>query len=252
MGSTRFIKLLSFCLLLTACGQVDYSAHRLPDGLSGEKPTIKQDFFTDITENRRALTLDYLERHNPALYEVQKDKAGLKAISFDPKIIVVHYTVIKDLEATVKYFSSETIEQARAKIAANGALNVGIQFVVDRDGTIYQLYPENVMARHTIGLNHVAIGIENIGNGDLGESDKSHPLTDAQLFSNAKLIVYLAGKYTHIKTMIAHSEYRQLEDKNHPEHALFYEEYPDYRTDKVDPGDAFIRALRQSITDRHP
>jgi len=31
---------------------------------------------------------------------------------------------------------------------------------VDRDGTVYRLMPENWMARHCIGLNHVAIGVE--------------------------------------------------------------------------------------------
>ncbi len=208
MKTLKTILLFSFFLCLAGFTQADYSAHQLPAGLSGVRPTIDQSYLIEISDTRRALTLDYLERHNPELYTVQKDKTGLDAITFDPKIVVIHYTVIKDLAATLGYFSRETIEQAREKIAANGALNVGIQFVVDRDGAIYQLYPENVMARHTIGLNHVAIGIENIGNGDIGDSDKSHPLTEAQLISNAKLVKYLASKHSNMKTMIAHSEYR--------------------------------------------
>lgn len=248
MKKAKGILLLSFCICLAACAQADYSAHRLPSGLSGEKPAIDQSYKINISDNRRALTIDYMKRHNPDFYQVQKNKAGLKVITFDPKIIVIHYTVIKDLDATTKYFSSETIEQAREKIAANGALNVGIQFVVDRDGKIYQLYPETIVARHVIGLNHTAIGIENIGNGDLGESDKSYPLNEAQLSSNIKLVKYLAGKYSHIETMIAHSEYQLLEDKAHPDHALFIEKYPDYRTEKVDPGDSFMKKLRTALT----
>ena len=33
-------------------------------------------------------------------------------------------------------------------------------FVVDRDGTIYQLVSARIMCRHTVGLNWTAIGIE--------------------------------------------------------------------------------------------
>ena len=36
-------------------------------------------------------------------------------------------------------------------------------FIIDRDGTIYQLVRLNIMCRHTVGLNYVAIGIEHVG-----------------------------------------------------------------------------------------
>jgi N-acetyl-anhydromuramyl-L-alanine amidase AmpD len=39
-------------------------------------------------------------------------------------------------------------------------------FVVDRDGTIYQLVSLRWMCRHTVGLNDVAIGIEHVGYSD--------------------------------------------------------------------------------------
>lgn len=247
MKNTKSILIVSFFLFLTAFTNSDFSSHKLPEGLSGERPAIDQSYLIEISDNRRALTLDYVRRHNPEIYDVQKNKAGLEAITFDPRIIVVHYTVINDLAATMRYFSSETIEAGRKKIAANGALNVGVQFVIDQDGTIYQFYPETVMARHVIGMNHLAIGIENIGDGDIGDSDKSHPLTEAQLLSNAKLIKYLAGKYPHINTMIGHSEYRLLEDAAHPDHALFFEKLPEYRTVKTDPGENFLKKLRESL-----
>ena len=41
-----------------------------------------------------------------------------------------------------------------------GTLNVGAQFLVGRDGAIWQLMPETALARHAIGLNWCAIGIE--------------------------------------------------------------------------------------------
>ena len=39
-------------------------------------------------------------------------------------------------------------------------------FVIDRDGTIYQLVPLTTMCRHTVGLNYTAIGIEHVGTSD--------------------------------------------------------------------------------------
>jgi N-acetylmuramoyl-L-alanine amidase len=36
-------------------------------------------------------------------------------------------------------------------------------FLIDRSGTIYQLVALRLMCRHTVGLNHVAIGVEHVG-----------------------------------------------------------------------------------------
>jgi len=118
-----------------------------------------------------------------------------------------------------------------------GVLNVSSQYLVDRDGTIYQLLPETTMARHTIGLNHVAIGIENVGNGtDL-------PLTNSQLASNAAIIRYLAGKYD-LEYLIGHYEYTRFEG-----HVLWKEKDKAYRTEKTDPGEDFMQRIRVKVAD---
>ena len=39
-------------------------------------------------------------------------------------------------------------------------------FVIDTDGTIYQLVPLDTICRHTVGLNYTAIGIEHVGTSD--------------------------------------------------------------------------------------
>ena len=39
-------------------------------------------------------------------------------------------------------------------------------YVIDRDGTVYQLVPTSIMCRHTVGLNCTAIGIEHVGRTD--------------------------------------------------------------------------------------
>ena len=75
-------------------------------------------------------------------------------------------------------------------------------FGVDRDGTIYQLVPLTVMCRHTVGLNYVAIGIENVGTSD------AEILHDrAQLRASLRLTAWLTGRFhIRIRNVIGHSE----------------------------------------------
>ena len=90
------------------------------------------------------------------------------------------------------------------------------------------------MARHVIGLNHTAIGVENVG----GTEDQ--PLTQAQLDANIKLVHYLAKKYA-IDYLIGHHEYTLFEG-----HPLWLETDEGYRTKKEDPGDDFMRKVREA------
>ncbi|HSP13049.1 MAG TPA: peptidoglycan recognition family protein, partial [Salegentibacter sp.] len=90
------------------------------------------------------------------------------------------------------------------------------------------------MARHVIGLNHVAIGIENVG------GTEETPLTRAQIDANIWLVNYLANKYD-IDYLIGHYEYTNFE--NHP---LWREKDSAYRTQKTDPGEDFMKAVRNA------
>ncbi|MGH7482008.1 MAG: N-acetylmuramoyl-L-alanine amidase, partial [Longimicrobiales bacterium] len=95
------------------------------------------------------------------------------------------------------------------------------------------------MARHVIGLNHVAIGVENVGGEDGVDN-----LTDAQIEANIRLVRYLAARYPTIEYLIGHSEYRAFED-----HPLWRELDADYRTTKIDPGQRFMDAVRRGVAD---
>ncbi len=219
----------------------------LPDGLDGPRPEIRGEHQTAIDAERVRLTREYLRIHNPALVAELPDEDLPHSISFEPRLVVVHFTAIPTLVETLETFGKLHIGPDRELIRRNGLLNVGIQFVVDRDGTIYALYPETVIARHVIGLNHVAIGIENVGDGDLGRHRAEAPLTRAQLDANIVLVRHLAGRYPTIDYVIGHSEYRQLERRAHPAHDLFHEELPAYRTEKSDPGKRFMKRLRRAL-----
>ena len=178
-------------------------------------------------KERIQLTLEYIRKHY---------SPDAQDITITPQAIVLHYTAINAFDSTWNYFSHTRIEAARPELQREGELNVSAQFVVDRDGTVYRLMPETWMARHCIGLNRVAIGVENVGDAD------KYPLTDRQVEADAALVRYLAGKYS-ISYLLGHHEYRRMEKT-----PLFVELVPGYRTAKSDPGDDFMRRVRERLT----
>ena len=92
------------------------------------------------------------------------------------------------------------------------------------------------MLRHTIGLNHTAIGIENIADG------MALPLTEEQIAANIRLIEYLAQKHE-IDYVIGHHEYQRFVG-----HPLWKETDPNYLTEKTDPGDANMKLIRAGLS----
>ena len=180
-----------------------------------------------FNEERKILTLEYLQNR----YGLEQDSPKI-----EPKMIVLHWTVIPTFEKSFEAFDPVTLPNWRPDIKNVSGLNVSSQFMVDRDGTIYQLLPETTMARHVIGLNHCAIGVENVG------GTEELPLTKAQLKSNIWLVKYLKDKYD-IDYLIGHYEYTLFE--NHP---LWLEIDEGYRTVKTDPGPEFMANVRKAVT----
>ena len=184
-----------------------------------------------FTDKRKEMTREYIKTHY-----------GLKVrdIKIKPKMIVLHWTAVMDFDDCFKRLNSEELYSDRGDIASASALNVSAHFLVARDGTIYQLMPDNWMARHVIGLNYSTIGIENVG----GEGNSKDDLTDAQLQANIKLVKYLKAKYPTIKDIIGHHEYREYE--NSP---LWLEKDDGYRTIKADPGERFVNAVKAGLNE---
>ncbi|HET9989574.1 MAG TPA: peptidoglycan recognition family protein, partial [Kofleriaceae bacterium] len=154
-----------------------------------------------------------------------------------PRVIVLHYTSGSSAKATRAYFDNVRIEAERTQLARGGAVNVSAHFLVDRDGTIYRLQPETRYARHCIGLNHIAIGIENVGDEDV------HPLTDAQVEADAALVRELAARFP-ITRLLGHYEVMKL--RADPQ---FVELDPTYKNDKPDPGARFMARVRERVAD---
>ena len=186
---------------------------------------IDRSIIYDSTRN--SLSLQYL-----------KERHGLEQTEpiLTPKIIVSHWTAIPTLEGSFNAFNPVMLPSFRKELKGVSPLNVSIHFLVDRDGTIYRLMPEKLMARHVIGLNWCALGIENVGDGN------KFPLTEAQLKANVWLVKYLKKKYASIEYLIGHHEYTSFQ--NTP---LWKESNPNYRTRKDDPGIDFMTKLRKGV-----
>ena len=181
-----------------------------------------------FTQKRINLMKDYAQQH----YGL-----SLNNIIIDPKIIVIHWSELNNLKKTFDIFNPETIPNNWGKVTANGQANVSVHFLVDRNGHIYRLMPETQMARHVIGLNYTAIGIENIG-GEPIDGKAQANLTAAQLNANIQLVRYLKEKYEKINYLIGHYEYQRFE-----KHPLWLEKNPAYRTQKDDPNPEFIAQI---------
>ena len=135
---------------------------------------------------RRAETAQYAARHY-----------GVRTWQLRPRVIVEHYTANESFSATWNTFAADTPDPELGQLPGTCA-----HFIVDRDGTIYQLVRVNVMCRHTVGLNYVAIGIEHVGNSD------AEVLHDApQLRASLALTRWLMARF-HIarSNVIGHNE----------------------------------------------
>jgi N-acetyl-anhydromuramyl-L-alanine amidase AmpD len=182
----------------------------------------------EFSDKRIDLTKEYIARH----YHLEVEN-----IEIIPKIIVLHWTAVGDFNKCYEIFNRQVLGSNRPILGGAGQVNVAIQFLVDRDGAVYRLMPENHMARHCIGINYNSIGVENVG-GQGGIDD----LTDEQLEANINLVKYLKKKYNTIEYLIGHYEYQEFEG-----HKLWLEKDDGYRTEKNDPGARFMAGVREAV-----
>jgi len=182
----------------------------------------------EFGKTRVELTKEYIKSH----YDL--DVEDIKII---PKIIVIHHTAIDDFDISLACFKTQTLPNKRPDIHRGGAVNVSAHFMVERDGTIHQLMPPDIMARHVIGLNYNSIGIENVG----GQNSKDN-LTPEQLRANIELVTELKKRFPTIEYVIGHYEYRCFEEDE-----LWLEVDKKYRTYKDDPSKRFMSEIRAQI-----
>ena len=122
---------------------------------------------------------------------------GIHSWRLHPKVIVEHYTGSNSFSAAWNTFAANKPDPELGELPGTCA-----HFIVDRDGTIYQLVKLNVMCRHTVGLNYTAIGIEHVG---LRDSDVlGNP---RQLRASLRLTRWLRCRFgIAVKNVIGHNE----------------------------------------------
>ena len=138
---------------------------------------------------RRAQMADYAQRH----YGIDEYRLS------DPKVIVQHYTVTDSFAPVFDYFSVNQPDPELGELPG-----VCSHYVIDRDGTAYELVPPRIMCRHTVGLNYAAIGIEHVG-----QSDAQVMAGARQRAASLRLTRMLQGRYgIATKNVIGHNENR--------------------------------------------
>jgi len=113
------------------------------------RPPIKQ-WPIPFSAARERETAEYSQRHY-----------GVRTTALEPRVIVEHYTVTPTAQATFDIFARD-----QPDVELHELPGLCSHFLIDRDGTIFQLVPLTRICRHTVGLNRFAIGIEHVGGSD--------------------------------------------------------------------------------------
>lgn len=219
-GPARLVLILSTLLI---------AAHS-PAESPGTKPDVRG--YPVQTEERKVLMREYARAH----YGIDDWRLT------DPELIVVHYTGTDSDGYSLKVFAPDRLAASRGDIASGGDVNVGVHYVIWRDGTVWSLLPEGDMGRHAIGYNHVALGIEMTGSS----GDR---ITDAQIESCAALVADIAGRLPSIRYLCGHHEYEQDGRAHRRLSAGTTDGYEP--TEKFDPGDRVMALLRERLLSEH-
>jgi hypothetical protein len=149
-----------------------------PTPVAAAKPPITKDFI-DYSPKRQAEMAAYSLKHY-----------GTSDIHLRPKVIVLHYTCGSDYGSAHATFSAD--------VPNNGVLpGVVTQFVIDKDGTVYQQIPLGIEGRHTVGLNYAAIGIECVQECPSGDAQAVAAILGREKEATAlvELVRWLMRKY---------------------------------------------------------
>lgn len=108
----------------------------------------------------------------------------------DPKVVVLHFTAGSTYSSAYWTFHANTPYRGELP-------GVSCQFVIAKSGTICQLVPLAVRARHCIGLNHVSVGIEFVQETGPGGhwADRQILARKRQVNAGLRLVRYLMARY---------------------------------------------------------
>lgn len=167
-----------------------------------------------FSRKRLAETDAYSQRHY-----------GQATHRLEPRTIVEHYTAVQPAQAVYDLFAEDVPD-----VELHELPQVCSHFLVDADGTIFELVPTTTVCRHTVGLNDVAIGIEHVGGSDADVLGNPR-----QLAASLKLTTWLRCRFDiPVADVIGHSE--SLSSRYHHENvaALRNQTHPDFARASMD------------------
>jgi N-acetylmuramoyl-L-alanine amidase len=112
-----------------------------------------------------------------------------------PRAVVEHFTGTDSFPTAWETFASDSPDLGELP-------GTCAHFVVDTDGTIYQLVPLDIMCRHASGMNWTAFGIEMVGT-----SDRQILGNGRELGAALSLTLWLMDRFgIELRNVIGHNE----------------------------------------------
>lgn len=149
----------------------------VPVGFS--RPDIRADLIP-YGEKRKRQMATYSQRH----YGYRTWRLKKK------RVIVLHFTGGSTYESARNHFASNSPSRGEYP-------GVCTHFAVDKDGAIYKMVRPRVRCRHTIGLNHRALGIEMVQETGRGSHWAAQQILNRrpQIRASLRLTGYLKQRY---------------------------------------------------------
>jgi N-acetylmuramoyl-L-alanine amidase len=148
-------------------------------------PPIRHDHIPMPAKRKREMRA-YSKRHY-----------GFASARLRPRVIVEHIAVAASAQSVINTFTPDVPDSELGELPG-----LCSHYVISETGKILELVPPTLRCRHTVGLNHVAIGIEHVGfeDGDvLGDKRR--------LRASLRLTAWLRCRFhIPIKDVIGHNE----------------------------------------------
>lgn len=221
---------------------------KTPDSEATEKPDEIPFSYDEVTKPeiiQRFLPYEEWTEEYEEYFQRHYHDPSLKLV---PGAIVMHYTVTESLEDTLDIF----IKGREYDDGDVGLIfgHLSVHYIIDKDGTIYQILPLDVKCRGAYGVNHIAISIEMVAMDEEALMNQSKTLE-----SSFKLVRYLMLKFNiPIEKVWGHydvsegksriPEYTDYGDKRSPD------SYPEGFM-RSDPGKAYMEKLKEYLKENN-
>lgn len=106
-----------------------------------------------------------VDRYYQADRERNRRLYGEDTVKLDPTLIVLHFTVVDDVEACMRIFT----RPSRLMVGNQSPVTslVSVHYMVDVDGTVLKLVPEDRRTTGTYGVDHRALAIEMVARDEV-------------------------------------------------------------------------------------